>query len=404
MSAAFRCKLLSPLSPLALVTLLFLGLAIYLSIDPIYYNEKVLFGGAMKYESLTSSVAFIISIFSLLIGVYIGNRRLGVGKTIRIDSEDLNFLRKSSATLVFISIAILIKVQIENGDVINQLLLANINDFKKNFNDNASIIEKLALALRHLILVWGATIQFNNQRSIKYEVATVLFAALLIALFTESRLIVATLGVVLISNYYRTRPISLWIISKYTMLIISFLAIGTMIRVFALEAKFDSDVLEFLMLEIIRYFLTPFGYSLAIIDQTYPNFEYGIQTLLSFFLLSFGKFFGSFDEDLNFTYIDFISPYYYSSLNQIGSVGALSYGFGVPGLVIIYFAIGIFMGNSYFHYRRTTGFNLIIYPIVFASSLDMVRFLSLASGPAPTCMLFVFVIMMAKKYKFQAMN
>lgn len=392
-----RSNLFSPLSPLALCILLTLGITIYLTVETSYYNEGVLFGGAMKYVSLTSSIAFVISICALFIGIYIGNRRLGNTKTVNLNSEDLKYLKKSSAILVFISIITLIKVQIENGDVINQLLLANINDFKKTFNDNASIPEKLALTFRHLILVWGATIQFNNQKSIKYEVATVLFVALLIALFTESRLIVATLGVVLIANYYRTRPISWGMIAKFTVFIISFLAAGTMLRVFALEAKLDAESLEFLVLEIIRYFLTPFGYSLAIIDLTEPNFEYGIQTLLSFFLLSFGKFFGSFDEELNFAYIDFINPYYYSSLNQIGSIGALSYGFGVPGLILIYLVIGVVMGSSYFHYRKTMGFNLVLYPIIFASSLDMVRFLSLVSGPVPTCMLFVLVMIMMKR-------
>lgn len=388
----------NPFSPYAIPLLLAIGLVVYALVDPAYYRNVILYGGAEKYLTATSFVVFALAIGCMSLGIYVGDRGFGLRyRLTELSTTDIDTIRWFSILLSCVSAAILLNVQFSDVRFVENLLAANINQFKEAFNEGATFVEKIGLTLRHLIFTWAAAALCPRSRVPRLELVIMMGTAIVIGTLIQSRLLVVTLVVVLLVNYYRNRKIALGAMTLFVSACLAFLALGTFVRSFALEGKLDSETLQFIFLEIARYYLTPFGYSLAIIDLTEPNLEHGVQTVFGFFLLSIGKFFGAFDEQLNFAYADDIAPYYYESLNQIGSVGALHYGFGPIGLFFWYFAIGLVLGKSFHHYRTRRDINILAYPIMFAVALDMVRFSSLFSGPVPTCLVFVVGVVMARR-------
>lgn len=391
------------LSPYAIPVLMLTGLFFYFFIESGYYQWKILFGGAKKYESFSSYSVFLLMLAVYVMGMYLGSR-IGLGKIgLRPIANERDFLvlKRTSAFFVFVSAATLLLVQLRNGTLWANLSVGNITEFKDVIIEGSGVFELLALTFRHLIYLWAACINFEKEGVNKIEILILLFLGLMIGLFTESRLMIATLAVVLIVNYYRSRRLHNRTIILFAVLILSFLALGTLFRIFSLNAEFSFDTFEVLFLETVRYFITPFGYSLALIDLSSVNFRYGLEVVFGFFLLSLGKFLGLNDAGLAASISEPISLYYYPSLNQVGSFGQLVFGFGVVGSLWVLLGMGFFMGYMYKLYRSNRGLGAIVYSIFFAVSLDMVRFLSVFAGPFPTCVTFAIAVLLLRRLVIQ---
>jgi len=378
------------LSPYLIPALFLFGLLVYIVTDSHYYGEMVMAGGAYKYISATSILAFSMCILSTTAGIYLGCAPSGALKRKFSEFEPDFFTRLLSITrLIVVGCAVMLVVShYQQGDLLEKVFSGDINNFRESFDENATLTDRLILTLRHLIYVWGSTLFFSTKKMRLRYLVEILLVAVIIGLLTQSRLMVVTLIAVLLVSYARNNHIKTRFLFAFTLAAFGFLGFVTFVRSYAFSGELDSESFTFILVEILRYFITPYGYSLAIIDLSGINLEYGMQQILSFFLISFGKFFGQFDESINTSFIGSISPYYYPSLNQIGSVGSMVYGFGVAFSQVIFLFIGYLLGTFSRRFSKGHPVSVVIYPILFAIALDLIRFPSIFSGALPTCLLF----------------
>lgn len=386
-------------SPYFIPVLFVAGFIFYYILDPLYYYNIVMSGGAYKFMSAISGVGFLICIISMSVGIYAGNAS-SITKILSHDENEHRFyvkLRQVTRLIVILSAIMLFLSHYIQGDLIEKIVSGDLNNFKDSFEENASLSDKLILTLRHLIYIWGASLFLEPSKVRLWELFEIIFTSVVIGLLTQSRLMVVTLIVVLLVSYARTTYIKSKILLIFIGVIFTFLGMITFVRSYAFSGEFNSESFEFILIEILRYFITPYGYSHAIIELSAPNFEYGFQQLFSFFLISIGKFMGLFDESINMSYVRYISDYYYPSLNQIGAVGSIVFGFGIVFSQPIFFLIGYVLGYFYKRYTRGGPISVIFYPILYAFALDLIRFPSLFSGAVPTCLLYIAVFRLSWK-------
>jgi oligosaccharide repeat unit polymerase len=360
---------------------------IFCVISKDYYETNLLSGYAILNRG-----NFQIAYIALAIFVYCGGIKLGeIGKknfsfSPILTINDCDRLRKISIIISTLYTASTLYLVINIFGI--QGVIQNITLLRDDYKNLGGFAANLLLPLQKFLLLWAATLWTKDWR--RLEVAALLLLTIVSALIFQARILIFDACIIMLLQYFqKNKPGSK--IVFYSFAALTFVSLMTMLRV----SYIDKSSTQILVDEFLKYAMSPFSYTSAIIDNNIYDFYSGFYRLGGFLFLSIGKFFG-FSYELSHSYIDYIGVYYSESLNQPGLIGELYFGFGPIFLFPVVFILGLVFGRLYQGFVGGGASYTILYPIYFVLSVDFIRQESVLYGLFPTILVVLYMYRFAK--------